>query len=169
MDNNTNSNKQNEKLNDKAFLRLAITSIAAILVCIVCLCSTTFAWFSDSIPNKGNQITTASKCELSVTVQNSSSEIIYLDENGSAVLPAGEYSVTLSLPKDNASCYVIISAQAPNQSYRTKYIASHTDNTAHTISFTLIVQSEKSVTFTTKWGIYSGSTDVDHQGTLTIQ
>jgi len=37
-----------EKLSDKAFARLSVTSILGILVCIICLCSTTYAWFSGS-------------------------------------------------------------------------------------------------------------------------
>ena len=40
--------QNNEKLSDKAFARLALTSILGILVCIICLCSTTYAWFTGS-------------------------------------------------------------------------------------------------------------------------
>ena len=41
--------QNNEKLSDKAFARLALTSILGILVCIICLCSTTYAWFTGSV------------------------------------------------------------------------------------------------------------------------
>ena len=60
--------KQNtEKLSDKAFARLALTSILGILVCIICLCSTTYAWFTGSVPNDNNKIQTADACLLSVS------------------------------------------------------------------------------------------------------
>ena len=57
-----------EKLSDKAFARLALTSILGILVCIICLCSTTYAWFTGSVRVKGNKFKAADMCLISVSV-----------------------------------------------------------------------------------------------------
>ena len=60
--------QNNEKLSDKAFARLFLTSILGILVCIICLCSTTYAWFTGSVQVDSNKIQTADACLLSVSV-----------------------------------------------------------------------------------------------------
>ena len=60
--------QNNEKLSDKAFARLAITSILGILVCIVCLCSTTYAWFTGSVQVNSNTLKAADACLISVSV-----------------------------------------------------------------------------------------------------
>ncbi len=46
--------QNNRKLSDKVFARLALTSILGILVCIICLCSTTYAWFTGSVQVDSN-------------------------------------------------------------------------------------------------------------------
>ncbi len=151
-------NKKPDPLTDKAFSRLALMSILGILICIVCLCSTTWAWFTDSIPSKGNSIKVADECLLSVTVT---------DENGTALedLEAGvqleqgkTYIVTLSLPRDSASGYCLI--KASGQSYYTDYIVRHENDEAQTVSFALTVAESQTVEFEPRWGIYAKESDV---------
>ena len=77
----------NEKLTDKAFLRLIITSAIGILICLVCLCSTTWAWFSSDVTFEDNQIKTAEQCLLTVSVKDTSTELTDI-ENGSVIKPA---------------------------------------------------------------------------------
>ena len=60
--------QNNEKLSDKAFARLVLTSILGILVCIICLCSTTYAWFTGSVQVDSNTFKAADACLLSVSV-----------------------------------------------------------------------------------------------------
>ena len=63
-----------EKLSDKAFARLAITSILGILVCIICLCSTTYACFSGSVQVDINTLKAADACLISVSVYKDGAE-----------------------------------------------------------------------------------------------
>ena len=49
-------NNKTDKLTDKAFSRLVITSVIGILVCIACLCSTTFAWFTGATESNTNTV-----------------------------------------------------------------------------------------------------------------
>ena len=71
--------QNNEKLSDKAFARLALTSILGILVCIICLCSTTYAWFTGSVQVDNNTFKAADACLLSVSVYKDGAEKAIID------------------------------------------------------------------------------------------
>lgn len=77
--------KTTDKLTDKAFSRLLFTSVLGIVICLVCLCSATWAWFSDSIPSDNNNIQSASECLLDVSVYKDSS-------SGYCIITAGGVS-----------------------------------------------------------------------------
>ena len=47
---------EGKKATDKVFGRVLISSICSILLCMVCLASTTWAWFTVSLENEGNLI-----------------------------------------------------------------------------------------------------------------
>ena len=150
-------NKQTDKLTDKAFLRLMVTSFLAIGACIVCLCSTTWCWFSDSAPSSDNRILTASECLLSVTLTEDGTEITGIEDG--VLLEAGvSYTVTLSLPPETASGYCLI--EAGDTLYYTDYIQRHSGSEAQSVSFTLLLATSQEVTFTTRWGIYAKDSDV---------
>ena len=156
-------NKKTDALTDKAFLRLMVTSFLAIFVCIVCLCSTTWCWFSDSAPSSDNRIAMASECLLEVTVAEDGTALADI-ENGVELQAGVAYIVTLSLPADTASGYCVISAGT--QTYYTDYIARHSDPVPKTVSFTLSVGTTQTVTFTPRWGIYAQESDVRESALL---
>lgn len=52
------NNSTDQKLTEKAFLQSITVSIISILVCIVLLCSTTWAWFTESVDSTDNNIKT---------------------------------------------------------------------------------------------------------------
>lgn len=150
-----NENKE-EKITDKAFSRLLVTSVLGILVCIACLCSTTWAWFTGSAGSTENEIKTASECLLTVTVTDSGETLADV-ENGVSLEEGVTYTVTLALPADSASGYCLI--ETAKRSYYTEYIARH-ESGVETRTFTLTVEETQRVTFTTRWGIYSCDCDV---------
>ena len=133
-----------------------LTSILGIIVCIVCLCSTTFAWFTDVVPSNGNEIIISDECLVTVRLSQNG-EIINGIEDG-VELEAGEYEVTISLPPNTASGYCLI--DAGGVTYYTDYILRHTDEGDREISFDLTVNTAQSVTFTTRWGIYRRESSV---------
>ena len=152
-------NNNTQKLTEHTFSRLMLSSVLGILLCIVCLCSTTFAWFSDSVPSAHNNIATAADCLLTVTVSDGTSVLEDIEEGVS--LKAGvEYVVTLSLPADTASGYCLI--EADGVAYRSDYIRRHNDSAPRELSFILTVGEDKAVTFTTRWGIYSAECSVEN-------
>ena len=147
---------KDEKITDKAFSRLIITSFLGILVCIACLCSTTWAWFTGAAENDNNEIKTAETCLLTVTVTDS--DVALSDIEGGVVLEKNvTYTVTLSLPSGSASGYCLI--KTDDRSYYTEYIARHEGET-ETRSFRLTVEESQTVAFVSRWGIYSGACDV---------
>jgi len=168
-------NKQNEnteRLTDKAFLRLVLSSIFGLLMCLFCLCSTTWAWFSDNAPSRHNEIKTAEKCLVSVSV--SKEETIgtaNINTPFEKNLASGEYTVTMTLPKDSASAYLVItvgSDESTAKKYYTDYIERHNDAQEKTLTFKIIVTEDAMVTITPRWGIYSGDSNVTADASLTI-
>ena len=159
------SQKENmDKLTDKAFMRLIVTSFAAIILCLACLGSTTWALFSDVFPSEKNEIRSAEKCLLTVSIasaeneSNSSrasvetadatestetgDETVILDkvnEEKSLDLASGTYTVTMTLPKSSASGYLVISCG--EQKYYTDFLERHENDVPSTLTFTLKVDA----------------------------
>ena len=149
--------KASAKMADKAFYRLVFTSFLAIFVCIICLCSSTFAWFYDSAPSVGNKLQTMEECRLTVTVKDGGAP---LDDivNGVELVAGKVYEVTLTLPNNSASGYCIIKTDSGE--YYTPYIAHHDNAEPVTVAFNLTVGTTQTVKFITRWGIYSRDTDI---------
>ena len=108
MLNKQSSEKKNNKLTDKSFLRLFVTSLLAIAICIICLCSSTWAWFTQSITGGGNEIKAADTCLISISIVDENGVELTDLENGIDLVAGMRYTVTISLPKDSASGYYII-------------------------------------------------------------
>ena len=150
-------NKVKQMLSDKAFSHLLFTSALGIVLCIVCLCSTTFAWFTDNAPSKGNEIKMAEDCRLTVTV--SLDGTVLTDIGNGVELETGKtYKVVLSLPPDTASGYCLITAGG--KTYYTDYILRHSAPEAQIAVFALTVEETQTVKFTPRWGIYAADSDV---------
>lgn len=158
-----------DKLTDKAFFRLIITSVLAIVFCLFCLCSTTWAWFNESENSASNSIRSAN-CTLSITVAKDANNKIDIGfEDGEKIvdLEAGvEYTVTLSIPQDSASGYCIISLNGVDM-----YSQSVSNNGApyeRTLSFTVVADADTKVTFAPSWGIYSGDSVIQDGETVLV-
>lgn len=162
------------KLTDSAFNRIVFTAVLAILVCILCLCSTTYALFTTTISGKTNEIKAAGECLLEATVSKDGERVEII--NDILTLQRGEqYTVTLSLPKDSPSGYCVITTDSGR--YYTDYIGRHHIDSPSTMTFTLsIAQSPEgeetpetlTVKIKTHWGIYSGEIQVADGGSLAI-
>ena len=157
-------NKVKEMLSDKAFISLLLTSFLGIFLCIVCLCTSTFAWFSDSAPSQGNEIKIADDCLLSVTVSLNGNALTDI-EDGVQLVAGKTYKVTLSLPGNTASGYCLISAGG--NTYYTDYILRHNEPVDQKVTFDLMVEETQTVKFTPRWGIYAAESDVEN-GALII-
>ena len=151
----------NEKLTEKAFSSAIITSVLSIVLCIAALCSTSWAWFTGSTASNENTIKTAETFALEFYLDGSEKD------NCEIELQKGTYTVTISLPKDSASGYLVMTSNGV--SYRSDYIQSHENDTPKSITFYIKVEeTPQKVTFTKRWGIYTGDPSVEAGETLTI-
>ena len=159
--------KQNtDKLTDKAFLRLILTSFLAIGICLVCLCSTTWAWFSEDVSSQKNALRSSS-CLLNVAVAEDGTIVKDADTETVTLKQGVVYTFTLSLPKYSSSGYCII--VAGENKYYSEYLTAHKNEEAKIVSFYVTVESDREVFFKVRWGIYSGTCDVQRDTTLMIR
>ena len=156
-----------EKLSDRVFLRIMITSIIGILLCISSLSATTWAWFTASEDNVGNVISSG-KLDLRITVTDSLGDEVSstpLDKSSIYILAAGVYTVTLTVADTSTVTKGFSTVKAGGVTYKTG--AANTGET-NPISFTLSVgEDDTTVVFDTMWGL-PAEPDVLDGGTLTI-
>ncbi len=88
-----------EKVTEKALRRVLISSICSILLCMTCLVSTTWAWFTVSIENTGNVIEIA-EVKSNISVFTSDNRQIE-SQDGVYALAAGKYTVEVAV--DNSA------------------------------------------------------------------
>lgn len=141
------------KPTDKNLMRLFLPSIVGILICMVCLAGTTWAWFSASVQTGAQTITAASfNVEVAITPTPVKSE-------GGKYTLAGNtaYTVTLTATgtADEIGGYCIVGKAAGDKHYTTSQIKP-----GGSLQFTLIPEADGIYTFTAVWGKYSGKADI---------
>ena len=162
-------NKKDEKLTDKAFSRLMITSVLGILICITCLCSATWAWFSADTSSGSNTLSSG-KFDLDISLTDPNGAPVPLFEQESGVFTctleeAVAYTVTLNITGDTTATKGFCTIKVGGDSYQTASI--YTEDTTPLV-FTLdAAKSGITVTFSPTWGL-PASEDVAHGGTLVI-
>ena len=115
-----------EKITEKAFSQSLVISVLSILLCLVALCSMTYAWFTEGVSSNSNTLVSGSfGLEKPVIVKTADGETSTADaataievegENGvyTCTLPAnGTYRVTLTCGNSTAKghCVVTINSQ----------------------------------------------------------
>ena len=83
-----------KKITEKIFSRVLISSVCSILLCMACLMGTTWAWFTVSIENTGNEIQIA---EVIPTVEVKKEGAMVSLVDGAYPLEAGDYTVEIQL------------------------------------------------------------------------
>lgn len=134
----------NEKMTDKAFSRIMLSSILAIVLCMAALCSTSYAWFTTSLSTKGQL--TAANFDITVSVTDTGAALD-AEEDGSYILPAGEYTVNLQKSANATAQRGYASIRCGSEVFYTQAIDGAT------IEFTLIAASEIRVSFIAEMGI----------------
>lgn len=83
---------EGKSVTEKVFGRVLLSSVCSILLCMVCLASTTWAWFSVSLENTGNEIQIAA-----ATVEVKVNDATVDADGGIRDLPAGTHTVAVKL------------------------------------------------------------------------
>lgn len=103
---------EGKKVTEKAFGRVLLSSICSIMLCMACLAGTTWAWFTVSIDNRGNEIQIAT-VEANVSIQDAANNVVATDTSGKYALAAGTYTAQINLnsnaTESKSPVYVVIS------------------------------------------------------------
>lgn len=159
---------EQQKLSDKAFFRMIFTAVLGVVVCVICLCSTSWAWFTGGIASDKNEIKTG-QCLLTISVGDGTQELANI-EDGVELTSEKTYTVTLTLPKGSASGYCLMEPTgAEKAQYYSAGLLRNDGETDKVLSFTLKVEGTLTVKFLVGWGIYSGDVDVERDETLEIK
>ena len=175
-----NNNDNASRITDKAFSRAMITSVLGILVCITCLCSATWAWFSTDISNDSNTVGSGN-FGLIVTVvdvtdggSGESTDVpvsVTADGDSVCTLTGGRtYKVTLKMTADTTVTKGFCNIRSgANPTVALQSGSVNVDEGTDPFEFTLTVggTGERSVTFEPAWG-YPANAKVEHLGTLAI-
>ena len=150
-----NVENKEEKITDKAFNRVLVTSILGILMCMVFLCSSTWAWFKDDVTNNKNVIESASYSIVSIVKLDGTTEEITETEKNTYALTAGTYAVTLNKDGDAKYGYIVISTDKNHKLY-----TETMDDVKTSFTYILEISEETIVNFKPHLGLYSGTADV---------
>ena len=158
-----------EKLTDKAFSRLMITSVLGILICITCLCSATWAWFSaDSSSNSNTLCSGNFGLNVTVTAENGTPVSVSEGAAGTStctLAEAGLYTVTLKATADTTVSKGFCVIKVNGNTYRTDaLLLDETDSFAFTLN---AKEPDLTVIFSPAWGFPAEAT-VTQNGTLDL-
>ena len=154
--------QNNQKITDKAFTRFVATSVFGILVCIACLCSSTFAWFNVSQDSSHNIISAGSfdhTVEVQITDTENGAAVIAPAADGNGMTyklqPGKSYTVKLTPTSDTTVkgyCVVTVDGTA----YNTDTYGAVAEGALDELTFTLTIPEDDgtaTVTFKPHWGI----------------
>ena len=168
-----------DKLTDKAFFRLIITSVLAIVFCLFCLCSTTWAWFTESQESTSNSIK-AANCTLEINISEKESTapaVTYKFEEGEKEMMLTEgvtYFFDLKIPETSASGYCIIKLfdgdgdETNDVKLYSQSVSNNGDPYKRTLTFKVVAESSVRVEIIPCWGIYSGDNKIMNDDTVTV-
>ena len=163
-----NQNKAADGLTAKALSRLVLASMLGLLILVLCLCSTTWAWFSADVSSDSNTLGSG-KFALRVTVRDANGANVTVsacaDGSSSCVLnKAGVYTVTLQITEDTTVSKGHCTITANAHSYKTATL----DREAGAFTFSLETQkNDLTVLLTPAWGT-PAKADVQQGATLSV-
>lgn len=150
---------KNEKITEKAFSQSMLISVLSILLCIVALCSMTYAWFTGGISSNSNTLTSGSfDVKVEITPKDAEAQAIFADGKYT-LTKAGTYTVKLE-PSDDATVKGHCIVKINGVSYGTDVILDDDmlDETYKTptspLTFTIVTnKADTVVTFEAHWGV----------------
>ena len=152
----------------KALILLPMLALCAIL-CVLYLDASSYAWFEAGVQG-GNSVVGVSNDALfyaTVYKEGESDPVATVDAKEDVALPAmqGQYTVKLTLPKQSASGYLVISVGG--NEYRSP-VLTRSDTADQEITFSLQVNDVSDVTLAARWGSYTGACHVQSGETLVL-
>lgn len=150
---NSRSVDNRDDLADKTFIHSLTVCVASILLCLILLSATTWAWFGDNISSASNSIQ-AGNCTVSVDVKNSGTNVEPQANTDSAYTfifgAEKQYTVTITSMGTAKSSYCILIVDG--KEYYTEQISTVSPD--NSITFTMSFTNETPVQIITRWGTY---------------
>lgn len=137
-----------EKVSDKAFLRMMLSSVFGILICGICLAGLTWAWFTSSISSAANTITAADFSVSIIYKNNNDEEINPFNESGK--LKSGTYKVTITASGTASTGYCKV--ELGGKTYYTVPLFTDAQSDTHSVEFTVHASEASTLTITHQWG-----------------
>ena len=162
-----------EKITEKAFSQHLLVAIFSILLCIIALCSITYAWFTTNTVS-GENVIESSRFALDVQVYDGNGNPLEVTANANGTFQCafediGEYTVVLSMTNDTTAtkgyCELTVNGTEIKQ---TRPISKDASIGVDPFTFTVQITSENTVVvFEAKWGL-SSSADVANGDRLVV-
>lgn len=130
--------------------RLLAPSVAGLLACVVCLCTTSWAWFSASVTAAATTIRSASYT-VEISVSPDATVTATNDGKFEVTLTAGENTITLTPTGNATKGYCLVEYNG------TTYCTDQLVNREEPLQFTIHAAQDESLTITPTWGTYTGS------------
>lgn len=149
------------KIREKVMLARAAVTVFIMIVCLVAMSVTAYAYFSSDASLNVDTVK-AADFDLNITVTDvSTGQIVTAGADGVYSLSGGSYTVVLKKEGTAETGFCIMKAGSPESVYHTAQIGVSGESEIQEISFTLTVTSEVSVSFTPHWGTshYYGYSD----------
>ena len=148
----------NQKITDKYFNKMMASSIISIVVCMMCLASLTWAWFSVDMQSSGNTLASAS---FQTTVSITPDDPSFVDHYD-LMLPANKYNIVVTQIANAKTgyCLVKIDGTSYYAGSFTPKLNADTRKETYSIEFELnITGNAARVSICPVWGIFSGIQD----------
>lgn len=134
-------------LSEKSFTKKLVMLLIGIIICSFGLCTTTWAWYGNSVSSSSTTIKTAS-CVVIPTVETEGNEVFAQTDGSYLFLADVEYTVTITAEGTSSSAYCkLISDGAEYYTQQIDTVAPDDE-----ISFKLKFTMDKTVFIDTRWG-----------------
>lgn len=145
-----------EKVSDKSFSRIILSSVLGVLICGICLAGLTWAWYTSSVSSAGNTIT-AAQFAVTTTVTNSNTEEAVLPGADSTyTLPAGTYTVTATASGTGSTGYCKVNFNGEEYFTVQLFTIPDTDK-PQKLTFTVTASENSMLAVSYQWGTYTGT------------
>ena len=166
---------KNDKVTDRALTQGLVVAILSIALCIVVLCSMTYAWFNADVSSTGN-VLESSRFALDIKVLDGNGEELQVVETENAgvytctLTAIGQYTVYMTMTPDSTAskgyCNVI---PGERDKMQTAPISKDADIGTETITFTVDSDNADTViAFEPKWGLPANATIMPEDVVATI-
>lgn len=151
------------KVCEKVMVTRLFATVAVIVLCLIAMGSTAYAYFSYSLTSESNKIQSVNfgvDVDIQVAGEAGASVEVFPDPKGAhvATLMAGtEYLVTL-MPTQTGKAttgFVIVTAEGFEARYHTQQLGKNGDEITESLSFKLMLGLDAEVTFLAHWGTSS--------------